>query len=250
MSTTTSAANRGTTDAFLQPESMVTPGALGALVMLITNSLAPLIELDRRWIGLLLAFVFGSIAIVKASSIIQKSLFYIINSLIIFSVAAGTNQVGLAAGERYTISSELRRQLPNLFLRPAMAQQSPNDIVNSLKPNPFFSSWFGQGTRGIKSGNASITKPDWSVIAGSFVDASAAKKEADKVSSLLDGKPGLKVVQLPNEKKKWGVLIADGIDISTATARRDRLARLGYSADTVLVWNKVLEEALPPPSPH
>jgi hypothetical protein len=49
-----------TIDAFLRPESMVTPGALGALAMLITNALANNFQfITHAYIAIFLSFVFG-----------------------------------------------------------------------------------------------------------------------------------------------------------------------------------------------
>ncbi|MBV9965111.1 MAG: hypothetical protein JO008_05405, partial [Alphaproteobacteria bacterium] len=85
-------------DAFLRPESMVTPGALGALTMLITNALANNFGvLTPGLIALIVSFILGVTALVKASSILQKIVYYVINSRIIFSVATGSNTLGRTA---------------------------------------------------------------------------------------------------------------------------------------------------------
>jgi hypothetical protein len=82
-------------DQFLTPEAMLTPGAAGALTMMITNALALNFDTHRALTGLLLSFLFGAVVFVAARSIWQKGLFYVINSLIIFCVALGTNAVGV-----------------------------------------------------------------------------------------------------------------------------------------------------------
>jgi hypothetical protein len=44
---------------FLTPESMLTPGVLGSLTMMITNALAVNFEVSRAWTGLGLSFENG-----------------------------------------------------------------------------------------------------------------------------------------------------------------------------------------------
>jgi hypothetical protein len=90
-------------DKFLSPESMLTPGLAGGMTMGITNALAFQFGLDApqpALIALVLSFLFGLCVFVSAKSNIRrgvKALFWIINSLVIFTVAAGSNSIGTAA---------------------------------------------------------------------------------------------------------------------------------------------------------
>lgn len=79
---------------FLTPEAMLTPGVAGSLTMMITNALAANFNAPRAWIGLLLSFVFGLLVLVSSKTLLQKSVFYILNSLVIFCVAVGANGLG------------------------------------------------------------------------------------------------------------------------------------------------------------
>jgi hypothetical protein len=80
---------------FLNPQSMLTPGIAGSLTMLITNTLAFQFGfISRAWIGLALSFLFGTLVFVATGGILTKAVFYILNSLVIFCVAQGTNVVG------------------------------------------------------------------------------------------------------------------------------------------------------------
>jgi hypothetical protein len=84
--------NNSMMDDFLNPKSMLTPGIAGGIVMLITNTVClQFPELTPRWLGLLLSFLLG-LLVFMAGSIPkwQASLYYLLNSLIIFSVAMGT----------------------------------------------------------------------------------------------------------------------------------------------------------------
>src|SRR4051812_41897392 len=82
----------GPLDDFLNPKSMLTPGVAGALVMLITNTICfNFAELPHRWVGLALSAAVGLLVIAKGRlPALQKLIFYVLNTLIIFSVGMGT----------------------------------------------------------------------------------------------------------------------------------------------------------------
>ena len=82
-------------DDFLKPESMMTPGVAGAITMTISNTMWMQFGLQQRWCALALSFAFG--ALVFAATRIplwQRAVYYVLNSLIIFSAAAGGNYIG------------------------------------------------------------------------------------------------------------------------------------------------------------
>ncbi|MFP5304982.1 MAG: hypothetical protein ACLGI7_04050 [Gammaproteobacteria bacterium] len=83
---------------FLNPKSMLTPGAAGSMVMLITNAIcASFMEVEPRWAALILSFTFGAFVVHAADlKLGTKAGFWLVNSLIIFSVSVGTANV--AAG--------------------------------------------------------------------------------------------------------------------------------------------------------
>lgn len=82
---------------FLNPKSMVTPGAVGAMVMLITNSVCTQFpEITPRWTAFLLSFLFATFVLSSTEIALRaKIVFWLINSLIIFSVSVGTNNIGI-----------------------------------------------------------------------------------------------------------------------------------------------------------
>jgi hypothetical protein len=90
-------------DKFLSPESMLTPGLAGGMTMGITNALAFQFALPTpqpALIALALSFVFG-LCVFSAKSntgrTAVKALFWVVNSLVIFTVAAGSNAIGMSA---------------------------------------------------------------------------------------------------------------------------------------------------------
>src|SRR3954470_16405638 len=82
---------------FLNSKSMLTPGVAGAMVMLIANSLGQQFDLPLRWTAIVLAFVMGTIVFAdKTAPAWQRAILYLLNSLLIFSIAVGSNTIGKA----------------------------------------------------------------------------------------------------------------------------------------------------------
>lgn len=80
---------------FLNSKSMVTPAAAGAVAMLITNTLNSQFELPQRWVGLALSFVLGLVVFRDPdTSGWRRAVLYVVNSLVIFAMAMGTNSAG------------------------------------------------------------------------------------------------------------------------------------------------------------
>jgi len=83
---------------FLNAKSMLTPGVAGLVAMLITNSLHAQFGMPSRWIALALSFLIGSLVFADAATrLLPRVVLYVINSLIIFSIAVGSNVAGAAA---------------------------------------------------------------------------------------------------------------------------------------------------------
>lgn len=112
---------------FVNSKSMLTPGVAGALALMITGTLASQFELPGNWTGLITSFILGTSvwADKKLTPGFMKVLFYIINSLIIFSVAMGLNTAGMAAQGNLQPVSRVERGLDD-----------------SEQRKPFFHHWF------------------------------------------------------------------------------------------------------------
>lgn len=81
---------------FLQPKAMLTPGIAGGVTMLIANALWVAFSLPPRWTSLALSFLLGLLAFAATKvPLWQRAVYYVLNSLIIFSVSIGTNYVGV-----------------------------------------------------------------------------------------------------------------------------------------------------------
>src|SRR5438067_1992162 len=87
---------RGKVEEFLQPKAMLTPGIAGGVTMLIANALWVAFSLPPRWTSLVLSFLLGLLVFVATRvPLWQRAVYYLLNSLIIFSVSIGTNYVGV-----------------------------------------------------------------------------------------------------------------------------------------------------------
>ena len=86
---------------FLNPKSMLTPGICGAVIMVAANALGAAFELEgptRSVVCLVLSFLAGTLVFAAGvKKFWPKLAYYVFNSLIIFSAAAGVNFSGQKA---------------------------------------------------------------------------------------------------------------------------------------------------------
>jgi len=88
-------------DEFLNPNAMITPGAAGAFTMVITNALCSQFEnLPANYTALALSFLFGAVVFQYGSALSARVVYFVVNSLIIFVVAHGSNTLGARIEER------------------------------------------------------------------------------------------------------------------------------------------------------
>jgi hypothetical protein len=88
-------------DEFLNPKSMLTPGLAGSMTMFITNSLVGQFDLLPSITGLAVSFLFGAVVFAAtATALWLRVVLYVLNSLLIFSVALGANQVGVGVAKK------------------------------------------------------------------------------------------------------------------------------------------------------
>lgn len=88
-------------DEFLNPNAMITPGAAGAFTMVITNTLCSQFDtLAPNYTALAVSFLFGAVVFHYGSALAARVLYFIVNSLIIFVVAHGSNTIGARIEER------------------------------------------------------------------------------------------------------------------------------------------------------
>ncbi|SEN40767.1 hypothetical protein [Nitrosomonas marina] len=123
-------------DNFISSRSMITPGLAGSATTMITGTLVTTFGFPGAVTALIVSFVFGSMALAdKSVEFYYKFIFYIINSITIFSVAVGLNQAGMAIIER-------DRQETTVNERALGPAEEENDIVRKAETKPFFQEWF------------------------------------------------------------------------------------------------------------
>lgn len=124
---------------------MLTPGIAGSITMMITNSLWVNFGLTPKYTALVLCLLLGMVVLAELRAPLwQKSIYYIINVLIIFSVSAGSNAVGTstnqitqAAQQQVAVSLDVAN-ISSFFINSAMADNdnSKRKKLSSKKQNP------------------------------------------------------------------------------------------------------------------
>ncbi len=106
-------------DDFVNPKSMLTPGILGGVIMFITNSVCCQFTIPPRWVGLFLSFLFG-LLVLKAETLSrwQRAVYYVLNSLVIFSMAFGTAKIGVEL-DRKPVSTQAENSIQEMY-RPTL----------------------------------------------------------------------------------------------------------------------------------
>jgi hypothetical protein len=121
---------------FLTPESMITPGGAGGIVAVISNTLFSSFGLPPAHVGLALSFVFGLLVLAGRRVWWRSVVLYVLNSLIIFTVAFGAGHLTPAP----TPGTSDGTSLKSLFLGPALAQDAGGNARSGAEnpwQNPF-----------------------------------------------------------------------------------------------------------------
>ncbi|GAB2910532.1 hypothetical protein [Rheinheimera gaetbuli] len=78
---------------FINPKSMMTPGIASTAILLVANTLNLHFELKAAITALALSFLIGLVVfLAEQMKLIERVIYYIVNSLILFSMAVGGNQ--------------------------------------------------------------------------------------------------------------------------------------------------------------
>nr|WP_320012158.1 hypothetical protein [uncultured Desulfobulbus sp.] len=112
---------------FLNPKSMLTPGVAGSLMMFLVNGIGcQFPELSMRYIALFISFLIGSVVwfseLEGRAPMVQKGIYWVLNSLVIFVVGFGT--ANLAADATAQSSMEAPHALHLLQPNAAYAAQT------------------------------------------------------------------------------------------------------------------------------
>jgi hypothetical protein len=228
-------------DAFLRPESMVTPGALGALATIITNALANNFHfIGHAYLAILLSFAFGLTAIINSNSVVQKFIYYVLNSLIIFSVATGSNAIGTQA-QAIGAKTDTGSLLSTAYALTPATMPTIDQRAGTLEVQ-FFRPWFGSA-----NDNSSTTiSPEkaasgWSVIVASDKDLSEAKRVRDQLNKQFPGKYSAAISQNPSSGV-FAVTVGGGnLGLSAAAAIQKQAVADGLAKDAYLKRSNQLQ---------
>lgn len=122
---------------FLNPKSMATPGAAGAMVMFVANSICfQFPEIEFRWAAIILSFLAGAIVFSsKELNLSHRAAFWALNSLIIFSVGVGTSNIAANVQQSTNgIKSANDSALLNLVFPAAHAEEVSASTKTVLVP--------------------------------------------------------------------------------------------------------------------
>ena len=142
---------------FINPKSMLTPGVAGSLMMFLVNGIVyQFPELSPRYLALSLSFLLGSIVWVsrssKDSAVLEKLIFWILNSLVIFVVGFGATNI--AADATGTMSRGLHQVLSIPFISSAFAQDETSrdtpSSIDSVRSQPTSSDFSSEQARAVK----------------------------------------------------------------------------------------------------
>ncbi len=147
---------------FLNPKSMMTPGLAGGFTMTIANTLWVQFGVQPKWCALGLSFTLGLLVFAgsRRTPVWQRLIYYLFNSLIIFSVGTGVNYYAskasqppgspVAVGDGVAISRlddglfSLLAGEAVVFAQPPPGSQTPSPTPCPSPPptpRPFFRQW-------------------------------------------------------------------------------------------------------------
>ena len=115
---------------FLNPKSMLTPGVAGGLIMLLTNALCSYFpEIQPRYVAIILSFVIGALML-SASKMKawERGAYWVVNSLIIFSMGVGATNIGANIADRQgsdSVISGIMAVFPGVAFAQSEKAQSP-----------------------------------------------------------------------------------------------------------------------------
>ena len=101
---------------FFNARSMLTPGIAGATAMMMTSSLVAAFRLPGSLVALAVSMLLGLVAMSDGSiRLPQRILFYVLNSLVIFSMAFGLNAAGVEAFTSNERAVGVEEEAPRFF---------------------------------------------------------------------------------------------------------------------------------------
>lgn len=144
---------------FLNSKSMVTPGVAGGVVTLIAATLSTQFDLPAKWIALGASLLIALLIFFadQVETLLARVIILVLNTMIIFSVAVGTNVTGKAvqaAPQTMDVPAQIMSPTPTpaaTATRPPF-ESMPSSVSPTPTPSPtplaqakrtrFFHDWF------------------------------------------------------------------------------------------------------------
>ena len=131
---------------FIHPKEMLAPGVIGLITMIVTNALGNAFELPHSWTALVISALFGLlVGIPELVPLLRKGLYFVLNSLIIFSMATGANVIAVpVATKGQEVASIVQSKIIALTGRTLEIVKKLPDESERVKQEasyPFFRKW-------------------------------------------------------------------------------------------------------------
>ena len=109
---------------FLNPKSMLTPGAAGALVMFLSNTVCAVFpEVAFRYVALVLSFLVAWVLVTPAAGrLSERAGYWVLNALVVFAMGVGTTNI--AANLERGAATEPQISLLGWLVGPALAEEA------------------------------------------------------------------------------------------------------------------------------
>lgn len=143
---------------FLNPKSMFTPGVAGALMMLLANAVCTSFpEIPFRYLALIFSFLIGAVVFTAANmKILERGIYWVINSLIIFSMGIGATNIAANVAKEPTNGLHNTQQIQTANLS-AKSAHLPENVTAAKSSELAQEKSAGQE-------NANVTNQEWNNI--------------------------------------------------------------------------------------
>ena len=131
---------------FIHPKEMPALGVISLITMAVTNALGNAFELPHSWTALVISALFGLlVGIPELVPLLRKGLYFVLNSLIIFSMATGANVIAVpVATKGQEVASIVQSKIIAMTGRTLEIVKKLPDESERVKQEasyPFFRKW-------------------------------------------------------------------------------------------------------------
>lgn len=153
---------RGEFAAFLQPEAMLTPGVAGGVTMLVSNAVCGVFPVPLAATGLAISALLCTLPLASVAPLWKRSVCYVLNTLIVFSMAMGTGTLAYEASKKRPVfalsdfslvstaqagAADTRyvEELQQIFANGSLSEADRANAIAKLNAKAQRESWFVPG---------------------------------------------------------------------------------------------------------